>query len=140
MFEEIRKAALEYEKKYQRKPEVLCVNQHALEALYLEELTHSVITNPERSTLKVFGMDVISTNDDCFGFQIYEHSELNEAALRYERNLYPTSSVRVYRPRPMQIIKQPTNPYAKPIAPDTGVDPIDIPQQVIGAYKRLMKN
>lgn len=139
MLEEIYKRAGEYKDKYRSDPDILCADQETLEKIIKEipRLKNSIDLTEVYPD--IFNMKIIVTIDDGYGYQLFDKSDLDNAIRKYDSLLYPEKLVRIRKFIFTANQKVNTNPSAKCLG-ETKSEWLDIPQGVIGAYKRFLKS
>ena len=140
MIKEIEDAYFQYPKKFNKPPELIFIGYKAYEDLLRNPLVTNYMPPWEIANRnpKYMGMMVVIVSDEKFGFELYSKDLLDFALNRYERNLYPSSSIRVDVPK--YEVSHFTDLNAEPEPSIIEVDSIEISQSVILAYKRHLEN
>ncbi|AZP30398.1 hypothetical protein DLK06_15680 [Acinetobacter pittii] len=91
-----------------------------------------------KSTPKYMGMTVVVVSNENFQYELYLEDIIDLALKRYEKNLYPASSIRLDLPK--YEVSRFSNANALPMDSIVEFNSLEISQSVILAYKRFLKN
>ena len=131
--EDIQQQHAAFVQQFQKHPEAVCLSKFLYEEIQRTDLSGFLLGSPTQSQNKeLMGMKIILVEDKNYNFSFYMLSELTEANNRLGADEW--ESISLYRPKP-SAIRVANNPHARPVAPPEQLVKIEVPRNIILAYR-----